>query len=172
MPSRSSRAIAGICNSSPAAINSSGTEAPSKKLKADRACSSTYIGLYLCLVLCALFFTKYKAQSTKYFLVVSAFDKPGISFQFAINAIKRLFLALIWHDCHVPLVTRPASVAPPVAGSAPWTSHVDHLAINAPLFAPGADPRGQSAIDLDHGAQRRAKRAKPETRMSNTGRWP
>src|SRR5688572_11141616 len=36
-PSRSSKAMAGICNSWPAAISSSGTDAPSRKLKADRA---------------------------------------------------------------------------------------------------------------------------------------
>src|SRR5258705_9741888 len=34
--------MAGISNAKAAAINSSGTEAPSKKLKADRACNSTY----------------------------------------------------------------------------------------------------------------------------------
>src|SRR5688572_32131685 len=59
--------MAGNCNSRPAAISSSGTDAPSRKLKADRACSSTYI--FLCFVLSSLFFvlTKHKAQSTKYF---------------------------------------------------------------------------------------------------------
>ncbi len=43
-PSRSSNAIAGIPRFAHTAISSSGTEAPSRKLKAEREWSSTYIG--------------------------------------------------------------------------------------------------------------------------------
>src|SRR5207302_4352424 len=71
---------------------SSGEDAPSKKLNAERACSSTYS-------------------------VIARLHKPALALEIAVHAVERQSILLLHGD--VPLVAAPAIVAPPFTGSAP-----------------------------------------------------
>src|SRR6266404_3930523 len=102
MLSRSRSAIAGMSSEAHRAISASGSEAPSRKLNADRACSSIYGS------------------------VIEAFDKPVPGIHAVINAI---YAAIAQVD--IPLVTRPAAFCPPFARTAPRTGSCQHISANA-----------------------------------------
>src|SRR5436305_9647572 len=103
MPFASSSAIAGIPSSADAAAISSGDDAPSRKLNAERACSSTYS-------------------------VIARLHKPILALKIAVHAIERQPILLLYR--HVPLIAAPAIVAPPFTRSAPRPRARRHLAAN------------------------------------------
>src|SRR5574342_291471 len=90
--SRSSNATAGTPNPAAASMSSSGCEAPSRKLKAERAWSSAYMS------------------------VVDPFDKPLADIQVEIDPVEPVAFQF-----HVPFVARPARPGPPFPGGAPRT---------------------------------------------------
>ena len=56
-------------------------------------------------------------------------------------------------DRHVPFISRPAILAPPITRSSPWSSKVDDFPVNTSLLTPGADLRGPTLIGLDYRSQ-------------------
>src|SRR5882762_888930 len=93
--------MAGIPSSAQTAAISSGEDAPSRKLNAERACSSTYS-------------------------VIARLHEPALARQIAVHAIKRQPILLLHRD--VPLVAAPAVVAPPLTRCAPRPRARRHLA--------------------------------------------
>src|SRR5688500_16297460 len=87
--------------------------------------------------------------------IVVPFHIPVLGFELAIDAIKRLLPGALEH--HVPFVSRPAIVAPPITGRPPRPSEMYDLSVNTALLAPGADLRGPTLISLNYRSQRRAK---------------
>src|SRR3954464_5663338 len=80
-------------NSAHTAAISSGDDAPSRKLNAERACSSTY-------------------------LVIARLHEPALARQLAIHAVESHPILLLHRN--VPLIAAPAIVAPPFARCPPW----------------------------------------------------
>src|SRR5215510_14286157 len=103
-------------------------------------------------------------------LVIISFYEPVLGLEFAVDAIKSLLAGTF--EGHVPLVSRPAIVAPPVASSSPWTGHVHHLSINTALLTPGAHLRGPTLIGLHNRSQWRTKHPKPEALLIASCRLP
>src|SRR6266404_3240349 len=101
MPLLSSSAMAGIPSSAHTAAISSGDDAPSRKLKAERACSSTYS-------------------------VIARLHEPALAGEVTVHAIKRQPIFLLYSD--IPLVAAPAIAAPPLARCAPRSRARHHLA--------------------------------------------
>ena len=64
-----------------------------------------------------------------------------LAVQLAIDAVKGL-VALAFEG-HVPFVSRPTIVAPPITGSSPWTSEGDDFSVDTALLTPGTDLCGQ-----------------------------
>src|SRR4051812_15101327 len=103
MPLPSSSAIAGIPSSAHTDAIPSGDDAPSRKLNAERACSSTYS-------------------------VIARLHKPALVREIAVHAVERQPILLL--QPHIPLVAAPAVVAPPFTGSAPRPRARRNLATN------------------------------------------
>src|ERR1041385_8181996 len=94
-------------------------------------------------------------------LVIISLDKPSFGLQFLVDAIKSLLAGAF--EGHIPLVSRPAIIAPPVAGSSPWTSSTHYLPIHTALLTPGAHLRGPTLIGLHYRAQWRGGQNKHPT---------
>src|SRR3954451_13105010 len=94
-------------------------------------------------------------------LIIVSFNEPVLGFDLSIDAIERLPAEPL--ERHVPLVTRPAIVAPPVTRSSPRSSYVNDFSINTSLLTPRADLRGPTLMRFDDRAQRRTKTAKAQT---------
>src|ERR1041385_6153840 len=94
-------------------------------------------------------------------LLIISLDKPSFGLQFLVDAIKSLLAGAF--EGHIPLVSRPAIIAPPVAGSSPWTGSTHYLPIHTALLTPRAHLRGPTLIGLHYRAQWRTKHTKPET---------
>src|SRR5262245_148604 len=94
-------------------------------------------------------------------LIIISFYKPGLGLQFPVNAIKRLPARTF--ERHVPFVSRPAIVAPPVACSSPWTGKTHYFPVNTALLPPRPPLPGPTLIGLHYRAQRWTKHAKAKT---------
>ena len=100
-------------------------------------------------------------------LIIISLYKPVLGFELSIDAIERLLALAL--ELHVPFITRPAVVAPPITGRSPWSSQVDDFSINTALLAPRADLRGPTLMRLNDRPQRRAKPAKAKTLPRRNG---
>ena len=85
-------------------------------------------------------------------LIIISFDEPVLSVQLAIDAIESLVALAL--EGHVPFVSRPTIVPPPITGGSPWTSQSDNFSIDTALLAPGADLRWTTLIGFDNCLQR------------------
>src|SRR6266496_3939982 len=94
-------AIDGLSICAHRVANSSGNEAPSRKLNAERACSSMYS-------------------------VISALNEPGRRQSFAVDSIQASVV-----QADVPVITVPWVVGPPIARCAPWTRRLQHIPVHA-----------------------------------------
>src|ERR1044072_6282042 len=95
--------------------------------------------------------------------IVVSFYKPVLSFEVAVDAIKRLLSGAL--ERHIPLVSSPAIVAPPITISSPRTSQLHDFSINTALLTLGADLRGPTLVRLHYRSQRWTKHSKTETRL-------
>ena len=102
--------------------------------------------------------------------IVVSFHIPVLGFELAVDAIKRLLPGPLEH--HVPLVSRPAIVAPPITGGSPWSSEVYDFSINTALLTPGTDLRGPTLFSLDYRSQRRSKHSKTKTWLIANCQFP
>src|SRR6185369_5280853 len=94
-------------------------------------------------------------------LIIVSLNEPVLGFELTINTIERLPPEAF--ERHIPLITRPTIIAPPVARSPPWPSQVNDLSINTALLTPRADLRGPTLMRFNDRSQRRTKPAKPKT---------
>src|SRR5215470_830098 len=126
---------------------SSGREAPSRKLKAERACSSTYsmgedlglaefTDLRILGTLAQQDIKKSQFRSSnpifRIDLIVSSFHQPLPAKQVSHQTIKDDAVRCLQRN--IPLVARPCVRLPPVAGRAPWSGLPDNVSRNFFLF--------------------------------------